>query len=166
MISRRRFVKLSAGLTVGFSIGPMWGCGDPGAGSPGARRGNFIPNAWVNIAADGIITVFSPVDELGQGSMTALPIIFAEELDADWDDVRIEMSPSDPEIYGNPGFFGLIYTAASTAVSGYYPLLRRFGAQTRRILLQNAAQHWQVPVTELATEPGLVVHGHSGRTLS
>ena len=166
MISRRRFVKLSAGLTVGFSIGPMWGCGDPGAGSPGAQPGNFIPNAWVNIAADGIVTVFSPVDELGQGSMTALPIIFAEELDADWDDVRIEMSPSDPEIYGNPGFFGLIYTAASTAVSGYYPLLRRFGAQTRRILLQNAAQRWQVPVTELATEPSLVVHGRSGRTLS
>ena len=98
--------------------------------------------------------------------MTALPVIFAEELDADWDDVRIEMSPSDPEIYGNPGFFGLIYTAASTAVSGYYQQLRHFGAQTRHILLMNAAQKWQVPVTGLMTGPSVVIDKRTGRKLT
>ena len=164
--NRRQFLKLSGGLTVGFAVGSLPGCGNAGPDLPSAGNDSFSPNAWVNIAADGIITIFSPVDELGQGSTTALPVIFAEELDAEWDDVRIEMSPSDPGIYGNPGFFGLIYTAASTAVSGYYQQLRRFGAQTRRILLQNAAQKWQVPVTELSTRPSLVIHGRSGRKLS
>ena len=164
--SRRQFLKLSSGLTVGFAVGSLPGCGNAGPDLPPAGKNSLTPNAWVNIAADGIITIFSPVDELGQGSTTALPVIFAEELDAEWDDVRIEMSPSDPGIYGNPGFFGLIYTAASTAVSGYYQQLRRFGAQTRGILLQNAAQKWQVPVTELSTRPSLVIHGRSGRKLT
>ncbi len=165
MISRRNFLGMTTGLTVGFSIGSMSGC-DYSFVLPAPEQHSITPNAWVNIAGDGIITIFSPVDELGQGSMTALPVIFAEELDADWDDVRIEMSPSDPEIYGNPGFFGLIYTAASTAVSGYYQQLRHFGAKTRQILLQNAAQAWQVPITELSTEPSLVRHNRSGRKLT
>ena len=164
--SRRQFLKFSSGLTVGFAVGSLPGCGNAGPDLPPAGNNSFSPNAWVNIAADGIITIFSPVDELGQGSMTALPVIFAEELDADWDDVRIEMSPSDPEIYGNPGFFGLIYTAASTAVSGYYQQLRHFGAQTRHILLMNAAQKWQAPIAELITEPSVVVHNKTGRKLT
>ena len=164
--SRRHFLKSSAGLTVGFAIASITGCGNPATGRAATGQTGFSPNAWVNIAADGIITIFSPVDELGQGSMTALPVIFAEELDADWDDVRIEMSPSDPEVYGNPGFFGLIYTAASTAVSGYYQQLRHFGAQTRHILLLNAARKWQVPITELITEPSVVTHTRTGRKLS
>ena len=164
--SRRQFLKFSSGLTVGFAVGSLSGCGSAGPDLFSAGNNSFSPNAWVNIAADGIITIFSPVDELGQGSMTALPVIFAEELDADWDDVRIEMSPSDPEIYGNPGFFGLIYTAASTAVSGYYQRLRHFGAQTRLILLMNAAQKWQAPVAELTTEPSVVVHNKTGRKLT
>ncbi|MDE0514183.1 MAG: molybdopterin-dependent oxidoreductase [Gammaproteobacteria bacterium] len=164
--SRRQFLKFSSGLTVGFAVGSLPGCGNGGPGLSPAGDNGFSPNAWVNIAADGIITIFSPVDELGQGSMTALPVIFAEELDADWDDVRIEMSPSDPEIYGNPGFFGLIYTAASTAVSGYYQQLRHFGAQTRHILLMNAAQKWQAPIAELITEPSVVVHNKTGRKLT
>ena len=164
--SRRQFLKLSTGLTVGFAVGSLPGCGNPGPESSSAGESGLTPNAWVNIATDGTITIFSPVDELGQGSMTALPVIFAEELDADWDDVRIEMSPSDPDIYGNPGFFGLIYTAASTAVSGYYQQLRRFGAQTRHILLLNAAQKWQVPVIELTTGPSVVIHERTGRKLT
>ena len=164
--SRRQFLKLSTGLTFGFAVGAMPGCGNPGTGLSASRQNSFAPNAWVNIAANGIVTIFSPADELGQGSTTALPVIFAEELDVAWDDVRIEMSPSDPEIYGNPGFFGLMYTAASTAVSGYYQQLRHFGAQSRHILLQNAARKWQVPITELTTEPSLVVHESSARRMS
>ena len=164
--TRRQFLKLSTGLTVGFTIGSIPGCGKTGQGRSVAGQNRFTPNAWVNIAGNGIVTIFSPVDELGQGSTTALPVIFAEEMDVAWDDVRIEMSPSDPEVYGNPGFFGLIYTASSTAVSGYYQQLRHFGAQTRHVLLQNAAYKWQVPVTELVTEPSVVVHEGSGRKLT
>ena len=164
--SRRHFLKVSTGLTVGFAVGSLPGCGNPGSSRSAGGQNSFTPNAWVNIAADGSITIFSPVDELGQGSSTALPVIFAEELDADWDDVRIEMSPSDPELYGNPGFFGLIYTAASTSVSGYYRQLRHFGAQTRHILLLNAAQKWQVPAGELTTEPSTVIHKQTGRRLT
>ena len=98
--------------------------------------------------------------------MTALPIIFAEELDADWNDVRIEVSPSDDERYGNPGYMGLLLTEASASVAGYYNTLRLHGAQARRVLLDSVAAEWGVPVEELATEPSVVVHEKSGRTLT
>lgn len=164
---RREFIKLGAGLTLGLSLAGLAGCEkDAMATIENPARRDFAANAWVNIATDGTITIRAPADELGQGSMTALPIIFAEELDANWDDVRIELSPVDEQIYGNPEFMGMIYTAASTAVTGYFELLRNFGAQARRILLLNAAEKWNVAANELVTEPGVVIHKRSNRRLT
>jgi isoquinoline 1-oxidoreductase beta subunit len=107
----------------------------------------------------------SAATEMGQGSMTSLPLIIAEELDADWSKVRIVPAPPIEAIYGNPGFGGMMYTAGSNAVTSYFRPLRAFGAQVRRVLLDNAAKHWGVPADELTTEPSVVVHQKSGRRL-
>ena len=121
---------------------------------------------WISIATDGTITIMSAATEMGQGSITSLPLIIAEELDADWDKVKIVPAPVNEKIYGNPGFGGMMYTAGSNAVTGYYQPLRMIGAQVRRVLLDNSARKWGVPVEELTTEPSVVVHAKSGRKMN
>ena len=102
---------------------------------------------------------------MGQGSLTALPLILAEELDADWSKVVIVPAPPIDKIYGNPGFGGVMHTASSAAVTGFFTDLRTFGAQVRAVLLDNVAKHWNVPRAELSTEPSIVVHAKSGRRM-
>ncbi len=127
-----------------------------------------VKMAWVRIAPDGAITIMAPAAEMGQGTTTALAVVFAEELDADWNKVTVEFSPANDAIYANPlpFFFGMMVTAASTAVMGYYKNMRLYGAQARRVLLDAAATHLNVPVSELTTEPSVVLHAKSGRRLS
>ncbi len=138
-----------------------------GAAALASRRNGKALSPWVSIAEDGTITLMSPATEMGQGSMTSLPLILAEELDADWQKVRIVPAPPNAAIYGNPNFGGvMMYTAASNAVTAYFRPLRIFGAQVRRVLLDNAAKHWSVPIEELTTEPSVVVHAKSGRRLT
>jgi isoquinoline 1-oxidoreductase subunit beta len=130
--------------------------------------GAGVKMAWVRIAPDGGITIMAPAAEMGQGTMTALAIVFAEELDADWNKVSVEFSPANDAIYANPlpFFFGMMVTAASTAVMAYYKNMRLYGAQARRVLLDAAATRLNVSVSELTTEPSVVLHAKSGRRLS
>jgi isoquinoline 1-oxidoreductase subunit beta len=133
-----------------------------------AASGAGVKMAWVRIAPDGAITIMAPAAEMGQGTTTALAVVFAEELDADWNKVKVEFSPADDSIYANPlpFFFGVMVTAASTAVMGYYKNMRLYGAQARRVLLDAAAAHLNAPVSELTTEPSVVVHAISGQRLT
>ena len=160
-LSRRQVMIGAAGLSFAFAL--------PGRASgsvlAAARAGKAI-SPWVSIANDGTISIMSAATEMGQGSMTSLPLILAEELDADWSQVKIVTAPPIEAIYGNPGFQGMMYTAGSNAVTSYYTPLRIFGAQVRRVLLDNAAKTLGVPVDELTTEPSMVVHAKSGRKLS
>src|SRR3954469_18534542 len=103
---------------------------------------------------------------MGQGSQTAIPLIIADEMDADWSRVVIVPAAPDDKVYGNPGFRGLMYTAGSATVTGYWDVARTFGAQVRQVLMQNAARLWGVPLAELTTEPSAVVHAKSGRRMS
>ena len=160
-LSRRQVMIGAAGMT--FAIA---GAGHADAAILAAERTGAAVNPWVSIATDGTITIMSAATEMGQGSMTSLPLIIAEELDADWSRVRIVPAPVNETIYGNPGFSGMMYTAGSNAVTSYYRPLRTMGAQVRRVLLDNAARKWGVPVEELTTEPSVVVHAKSGRKLS
>jgi len=160
-VSRRQVMIGAAGLS--FAIA-LRGHAD-GATIASERTGTAL-SPWVSIAPDGTVTIMSAATEMGQGSMTSLPLIIAEELDADWDKVRIVPAPVNEAIYGNPGFGGMMYTAGSNAVTSYYKNLRTFGAQVRRVLLDNAAKQLGVPVAELTTGPGVVVHARSGRKLS
>ncbi|MGB6282909.1 MAG: molybdopterin cofactor-binding domain-containing protein [Xanthobacteraceae bacterium] len=131
-----------------------------------SERSGQALTPWVSIAPDGTVTIMSAATEMGQGSMTSLPLIIAEELDADWSKVKIVPAPVVEKIYGNPGFGGMMYTAGSNAVRSYYDNLRLFGAQARRVLLVNAAKKFGVSVDELTTEPSVVVHSKSGRKLT
>jgi isoquinoline 1-oxidoreductase beta subunit len=159
-VSRRQVMTGVAGLTFAIALGR-----DGPASAAGEPQGKAL-SPWVSIAPDGTISIMSPAAEMGQGSMTSLPLIFAEELDADWSKVRIVPAPVIEQIYGNPGFAGMMYTAGSNAVTSYFRPLRTFGAQVRRVLLDNAARAWGVPVDALTTEPSVVVHAASGRRLS
>lgn len=166
MPGRRRFMVGAAGFTFGLAAG-LPGMLKPGSGeAQAAASKDVVVNAWVTLSTDGTVTIMAPAVEMGQGSLTSLPLILAEELDADWSNVRIVPSPASDKIYGNPLFGGLQYTAGSAAVRGYYKNLRMFGAQVRYVLLDNAARHWGVPFGELATLPGVVLHEKSGRRLS
>jgi isoquinoline 1-oxidoreductase subunit beta len=160
--SRREVMIGAAGLSFAVAFGADRQAGAAVLGD--APRGKSL-SPWVSIAADGTISIMSPATEMGQGSMTSLPLIIAEELDADWSKVHVVPAPPLDAIYGNPGFGGIMYTAGSNAVTSYFKPLRIFGAQVRRVLLDNAAKKLAVPVTELSTEPSIVVHAKSGRRL-
>jgi len=160
-VSRRGFMVGTAGLTFATATGiPL-----SGAVATAAEPGKDVAlNAWVTISTDGTVSIMSPAIEMGEGSFTALPRIVAEELDADWAKVRVVRAPPNDALYANPGF-GYMYTASSNAVTRYFTPLRHFGAQVRKVLLQNAAKHWDVPIAELTTGPSVVIHEKSGRRL-
>ncbi len=160
-LSRRQVMIGAAGLSFAVALGTR-----AGAATLAAERTGKALSPWVSIAPDGTITIMSAATEMGQGSMTSLPLIVAEELDADWSKVRVVPAPPIEAVYGNPGFGGMMYTAGSNAVTSYYRPLRTFGAQVRRVLLENAARQWGVPMEELTTEPSVVVHAKSGRRLT
>jgi isoquinoline 1-oxidoreductase subunit beta len=125
-------------------------------------------NAWVRIAPNGTVTILSAGAEMGQGSMTNLPMIVAEEMDADWSKVAIEMAPADASVYGymmndNSRMMAIV---GSRATMLYYNDLRTAGAQVRKVLLMNAAEKWGVGAASLLTEPGFVVNPANGQRLS
>src|SRR6202521_2671469 len=156
-VSRRTLMVGAAGFTFTVASGLR--------PASAARSGEVALSPWVTISTDDVVAIMSPAAEMGQGSLTSLPLILAEELDADWAKVRIVVAPPNDALYKNPAF-GYMYTAGSNAVTSYFKDLRRFGAQVRKVLLANAARHWNVPVEELTTGPNVVVHQRSGRRLS
>ncbi len=163
-ISRRRFLHTgTAGLTIAWMLAPDLLClsADARADQP------LVPNVWLTIGSDGTITIVSPASELGQGTSTTLPAVMADELDADWSKVKIVTPPNwDETKYGNPGWGNNFNTTSSLATRGYFRSMRIAGAQARRVLLDATAAKWGVPVTELTTEPSLVIHKSSNRRLS
>ena len=120
---------------------------------------------WVRIAPNGTITILSAGAEMGQGSMTSLPLILAEEMDADWSKVVIEWAPADVKTYGYGGGRSMSITG-SRAVMGYFPDLRIAGAQVRKVLLANAGEKWGVDPSSLKTEPSVVINPANGQRLT
>src|SRR5204863_5036569 len=149
-VSRRSFMQGAGGLTFAFALsGTLLGRASDAFAAEGARL-----NAWVTIGTDDTVTILCPQSEMGQGVLTALPLILAEELDADWSKVKCEFAPGNPRLYGGAHkmFPGAQVTLASVSVPAYYTPLRTAGAQARRVLLDNVAKQWNVPVEELTTE--------------
>jgi isoquinoline 1-oxidoreductase subunit beta len=103
---------------------------------------------------------------MGQGTMTALPDVVAEDMELDWSKVRVVQAPADPKRFGNPRFGGGLVTGASRTVTGYYEPLRLAGLQGKLVMLGAAATAWNVPVAELRAENSTVIHGPSGRRIS
>ena len=161
-ISRRNFLKVSAtGGAVLFSV-----CipGLRGAATLEAANGVFEPNVWVKISADDSTTITLSMLEMGQGVMTSMPMLVAEELDLDWNKVKTVWAPADPR-YGNPNFGGAQLTAGSNSVRGMWKLLREAGASARSMLITAAAQTWNVPENTCTTDKGEVIHAASNRRL-
>jgi isoquinoline 1-oxidoreductase beta subunit len=162
--SRRRFMTGAAGLTFGVAAGvPDWFVADAAAQAAAKK---VTVNPYVTLTTDDTVYIMSPAAEMGQGSLTALPRIVADEMDADWSKVVIVPAPPNNKLYGNPAFGGLQYTAGSATVRGYFNVLRQFGAQVRYVLMDNVARLWNVPLAELTTVPGVVMHEKSGRKVS
>src|SRR5215470_6738828 len=163
-VSRRGFVKGAAGLTFAFTFGGDFVSKVSRAFAAEAAK----LNAWVTIGTDNTVTILCPAAEMGQGVLTSLPLILAEELDADWSKVKVEFAPASPKVYGNPHelFKGAQITAASVSVPGYFKPLRIAGAQARRVLIDSVANEWKVPASELSTDKGFVVHAKSGRRIA
>lgn len=118
---------------------------------PGDPNATVRPNLYVLIDGTGAVTITAFRTELGQGIRTAIAMIVAEELDADWDRVQIEQAPADPA-------FGDQVTGGSVSVSAHYDLLRRAGAAARQVLVAAAARAWEVDPAACRTEPGVVIH--------
>ncbi len=162
-LSRRTLLKgglaAGAGLAIGFRLSLS---GRDAALAQG--KGAFAPNQWLRIDRDGVVTIVNSVPEMGQGSLTTMPMIIADELDADWGKIKVEQAPANPKLYANPVTGAQSY-GGSRGVRDHMQMWRKAGAAAREMLMQAAAQEWGVKIEEVDTEPSAVVHKGTGRRL-
>jgi isoquinoline 1-oxidoreductase beta subunit len=125
----------------------------------------FAPNAFIRIERDARIALVMPYVEMGQGTYTAIPMLIAEELEVDLDQVRLEHAPPDPKLYGNPLLGGLQATGNSNAMRASWQPLREAGAAARTMLMAAAAKRWKVDPASCRAQNGEVLHAASGRSL-
>lgn len=158
-LSRRGFIRLGSGLGAGLTLALLTEGAPLLAEDPGRPAGadNFVPNAYLRIAQDGRVTILSKNPEIGQGIKTALPMVVAEELCADWRNVSVEQAPFDQSVYGWQGAGG------STGVPSNFDTMRRAGAVARTMLVRAAALELGAAEEECRAEAGEVVHDISGR---
>jgi len=160
-VTRREFLETAgaagAGLVIGFHL-PSGSRFRTTAAAP------LAPNAWLRIGADESVLVIVDRSEMGQGVATALPMLLAEELDADWSKIKIEFAPAD-KAYTNP-MFGMQGTGGSTSVRAAYTPLRKAGAAAREMLVAAAAETWGVDKSACHAEAGAVIHTPSKRRLT
>jgi len=166
-LSRRQFLRDSAGVTFVIGAGGLISACSDSNQIPSVTDGESLtPGIWVTINPDDSIKIMYAGTEMGQGSMTATPLILAEHLDADWDKVEVETVSTHDTAFGNPFFGNMLYTAGSTNVMVYFDIMRLAGTQARKMLLVAAANHWHVPTDELVTGLSVVSHESSGRKMS
>ncbi len=154
-VTRRGLFKAGAfaGGGLFLSWGPLASAATPEAGAAA------VLNAYIRVDPDGSITILGKNPEVGQGVKTSLPMIIAEELEADWSKVRIETAPADAARYGRQVVVG------STATPQNYDPLRRVGAAGKWMMIEAAARRWDVPAAECTAARSVVTHGASGRKL-
>ncbi|MCV2361260.1 molybdopterin-dependent oxidoreductase [Paucibacter sp. TC2R-5] len=163
---RRNFLRRSAvgggGLLLGLHIVPSGAAdqvGKPAALDAAGTAVNFQPNAFISISLQGVVTLISKQPEIGQGIKTSLPMVLAEELSVNWQDVRVIQGDLDP-IFGNQSAGG------STSTPNNYNNFLLLGATARMLLIEAAAQTWGVPASECRAENSAVLHSPSKRRLS
>ena len=164
--SRRTFLRGSAtaagALVIGLTLDLK---GARAAGGPDLSKAPAKPNAFVRIAADDTVTVVIKHLDMGQGNTTGLATIVAEELDADWAQMRAVFAPADASLYNNLAFGPIQGTGGSTAVANSWIQLRKAGAAARAMLVAAASAEWGVPAGEITIEKGVMRHksGKEGR---
>ena len=161
-LNRRNFLQSiaagGAGLTLTFCAP-----GDTSGDLP-TTDASFAPDAFLRISNNGSITIVLGQSELGQGVHTALAMIVAEELDADWNRIKVYTGPAHPA-YANP-LMQTQRTAWSASVRGWWNTLRETGAQARAMLVAEAAAQWDVPTRECHASVSVVHHPASNRQLT
>jgi isoquinoline 1-oxidoreductase beta subunit len=159
--SRRAFLKTAAATAAGLTIGFHWS--GPLSRALADTSKDFAPNAFLRIAPNNSVTVIAKHLEMGQGTYTGLATIVAEELDADWAQIRVESAPADASKYANLAFGTIQGTGGSSAMANSWMQLRNAGATARAMLVAVAAAEWNVPPASLTIERGVVRHAPSNR---
>jgi len=161
-LSRRAFLA-GSGLVIGFAVVPK-GFAAATQGVPAGGTPDLLPiNTFVKVGTDDTVTILSKHIEFGQGPFTGLATLVAEELDADWSQMRAVHSPADDKAYANL-MFGMQGTGGSTAIANSYEQYRQAGATARAMLVAAAAEEWGVPAGEIAVARGVISHKASGKT--
>lgn len=157
-LSRRAWLQLSVaaggGLLIGFGAPPQVEAAEPAAAAPKPLP---QPGAFVQIRPDNTVEIRVNRLDFGQGALTALPMLLAEEMDLDWSQVRASLAPAGAA-YKDPNF-GIQMTGGSTAIAHSWPHYRQIGATARAVLVQAAAAQWGVPLSACRTEAGQVIAG-------
>src|SRR5450631_478456 len=164
-VSRRSLLSgsLAGGFLLAFHL-PVRAFNEP-VQPPDDTAGKFAPNAFIRIDHSGKTTLVMPQVEMGQGVYTSIPMILAEELDADFARVTLQHAPPSDKLYGNP-LFGIQATGNSNSIRAWWKPLRTAAASARAMLVQAAAQQWQVDPASCTTANSEVLHTDSGRKLS
>lgn len=158
--TRRSILKAGGALTLA-----LWLPESRRALADGTTKSSALePNAFVRIGTDSTVTILSKHVEMGQGVYTGLATIVAEELDADWRQVRVEGAPADASRYNNTNWGAFQGTGGSTSINNSFEQLTKAGATARALLVSAAAKRWNVPATQITIESGLVQHTASGRS--
>ncbi|HTM62595.1 MAG TPA: xanthine dehydrogenase family protein molybdopterin-binding subunit [Burkholderiales bacterium] len=152
-VSRRDFFKTSGALVLAVAF--------PDAHAQ--AQAPLEPNAFIRIGADSTVTVIVKHLEMGQGTYTGLPTLVAEELDADWAQMRVEGAPADAKRYNNLFWGEAQGTGGSSSLPNSYEQLRKAGAAARFMLLGSAAERWKVPAKDITIAKGVVLHKKTGR---
>ena len=186
-MTRRRFLAVGAGFGAGLTLGVyLPGCGrakepqpktpeslsssaqaGPGkAGGEVVSEAQFEPNAFVRIGSDNSVTVIMKHLEMGQGTYTGLATLVAEELDASWEQIKVQAAPADAKLYNNL-FWGPVQgTGGSTAIANSFTQMRKAGATARYMLVTAAAKKWNVPAGEITVQDGVLQHIGSNNSAS
>ena len=165
-IGRREFLRTSltgTGLILAMGVGGlppvvMAKLPEQGSGTP------WVPNAWLKITPDNVVTLLANKSEMGQGTWTGLAMVVADELEADWADMRVEASPVT-DAYKDP-VYGRQITGGSSGIRHMYDTIRRAGATAREMLKLAAAEAWKVPPGECSAENGKIIHARTGKSMT
>jgi isoquinoline 1-oxidoreductase subunit beta len=156
--SRREFLKSSALLSVGVFI-PAAQFGHTQSNISANAGQNLAPNAFVRVHADNAVSVMIKHLEMGQGAYTGLCALVAEELDADWSQMRAESAPADAALYNNLSWGPMQGTGGSSSIANSYEQMRKAGAQTRAVLVAAAAKEWNLPAAQISVNKGVISGG-------
>jgi len=161
--TRRAFLAGTGGLVIGFALMPKVSAFAAESGVQAGGPDSLVTlNTFVRIGTDDMVTILSKHIEFGQGPFTGLATLVAEELDADWGQMRAVHSPADDKVYANLAF-GLQGTGGSSSIANSYEQFRKAGATARAMLVAAAADEWNVPASEITVEKGRVKHAGSGK---